>query len=263
MAELFDRRVKARSLAYMFTAGAALGLATLAFPHDEGVQDTQLIGLAVVAFAIASIVYTQADRVGEWQLHVALATGTLILTYANHYTGPTALYPIMYSWVALFAFYFFDLRVALAHVAFIGLAYGALLVDDDPPSAVVRWLLAVGTPTVAGLLISNLLGRVRAEAGLSSTRERALEDSEARTRLILDSAPDAFVAFDGDGVVLRWNDAATRMFGWAARAAMGGPLRALISPNDELPRPAPRRKQLIESEETVMVMTIETALRRR
>src|SRR3954454_25389932 len=263
MAELFDRRVKARSLAYMFTAGAALGLATLAFPHDEGVQDVHLVGLAVIAIAISLAFYTQADRVSDWQLHTALVAGTLILTLANHYTGPTALYPIIYSWVILFAFYFFDLRVAFAHVAFVGLAYGVLLGIDEPLSPVVRWLLAVGTPTVAGLLISSLLGRVRAEAGLSSTRERALEDSEARTRLILDSAPDAFVAFDGDGVVLRWNDAATRMFGWAAHDAIGRRLRDLIFTDDERPRHDNRRKQLIESEETVMVMTIETALKRR
>src|SRR3954451_19983839 len=263
MAELFDRRLKARSLAYVFTAGAALGLLTLAFPHEEKVQDVKLIVLAVVAVAIAVVFYSQADRVTDWQLHAALAAGTVILTFANHYTGPTALYPIIYSWVALFAFYFFDLRVALAHVSFIGLAYGVLLVDDDPPSAVVRWLLAVGTPTVAGLLISNLLGRVREEAGLSSTRARAMEDSEARTRLILDSAPDAFVAFGGDGVVLRWNDAARRMFGWAAHDAIGRRLRDLIFTDDERPRHDNRRKQLIESEETVMVMTIETALKRR
>src|SRR4051794_21431097 len=174
MAELFDRRVRARSLAYMFTAGAALGLVTLAFPHEESVQDAHLVALAVIAVAIAAVFYTQADRVVDWQLHVALAAGTLILTFANHYTGPTALYPIIYSWVALFAFYFFDLRVAFAHVAFIGVAYAVLLVIDVPPSPVVRWILAVGTPTVAGLLISSLLSRVREEAALSSTRERAL-----------------------------------------------------------------------------------------
>src|SRR4051812_13245816 len=224
MAELFDRRVKARSLAYMFTAGAALGLTTLAFPHEESVQDGHLVALALIAFAIALVFYTQADRVRDWQLHGALAAGTLILTFANHYTGPTALYPIIYSWVALFAFYFFDLRVALAHVAFIGVAYGVLLVIDDPPSPVVRWLLAVGTPTVAGVLISNLLGRVREETGRATARERAMKDSEARTRLILESAPDAFVAFDGEGTVIRWNDAATRTFGWATHEAIGRPL---------------------------------------
>ncbi len=262
-AELFDRRIKARSLAYVFTAGAVLGLATLAFPHEESVQDAHLIVLAAVAIAISLGVYSQADRVSDWQVHTALAAGTLILTLANHYTGPTALYPIIYSWVVLFAFYFFDLRVAFAHVAFVGLAYGVLLAIDDPPSPVVRWILAVGTPTVIGLLISSLLARVREEAALSATRERALEDSEARTRLILDSAPDAFVAFDGDGVVIRWNDASTRMFGWAAHEAIGRRLRDLIFTDEEKPRHDDRRRQLIESEETVMVMTIVTALRRR
>src|SRR3954449_2677497 len=256
MAELFDRRVKARSLAYMFTAGAALGLTTLAFPHEESVQDGHLVALAVIAVAIALLFYTQADRVDDWQIHLALVAGTLILTFANHYTGPTALYPIIYSWVALFAFYFFDLRVALAHVAFIGVAYGVLLVIDDPPSPVVRWLLAVGTPTVAGLLISRLLSRVGEESGRSRSRERALEDSEARTRLILDSAPDAFVAVDGEGIVRRWNDAATRLFGWAASDAIGRPLRELIFPEGEKPRHDERRQQLIDSEETVVVMTV-------
>ena len=263
MAELFDRRVKARSLAYVFTAGAALGLLTLAFPHEEKVQDVKLIVLAVVAVAIAVVFYTQADRVADWQLHAALAAGTVILTFANHYTGPTALYPIIYSWVALFAFYFFDLRVALAQVAFVGLAYGVLLIVDNPPSPVVRWLLAVGTPTVAGLLISSLLSRVREETGRAAARERALKDSEARTRLILDSAPDAFVAFGGDGIVLRWNDAAMRMFGWPTHEAIGRPLRELIFPEEEKPRHDERRRRLVQGEETVMVMTIETAFRRR
>src|SRR5919109_1174976 len=263
MPELFDRRVKARSLAYLFSVGAVLGLTTLAFPHDEMVADAKLVALAATAMAIALVFYTQADRVTELQLHAALGAGTLILTFANHYTGPTALYPIIYSWIALFAFYFFGLRVALAHVAFIGLAYGVLLVIDNPPSAEVRWLLAVGTPTVAGLLISTLLPRAGDETPRTATREQALKESEARARMILDSAPDAFMAVDGDGVVMRWNDAASRMFGWPASEAIGRPLRELIFPEEEKPRHDERRRQLIESDETVMLMTVETALQRR
>ena len=49
LSELFDRRVKARSLAYLFAAGAATGLLTLVLPHDESVQDLQLVILALVA----------------------------------------------------------------------------------------------------------------------------------------------------------------------------------------------------------------------
>jgi len=263
MPELFDSRLKARSLAYVFTAGAALGLATLAFPHDQMVEEAKLVGLAGMAVAIALIFYLEADRVSDWQLHLALAAGTLILTFANHYTGPTALFPISYSWIALYAFYFFSLRVASGHVAFIGVAYGVLLVIDDPPSAEIRWLLAVGTPTVAGLLISRLLSRVGEESERSRSRERALENSEGRTRLILDSAPDAFVAVDGEGIVRRWNEAATRMFGWPASDALGRPVRELIFPENEKARHDERRRQLIGSDETVVVITVETDLQRR
>ena len=262
-AELFDQRVKARSLAYVFTAGAALGLATLAFPHDEMVDDAKLVGLAGIAVAIAVLFYARADRITEWQLHAALAAGTLILTFANHYTGPTALYPITYSWIALFAFYFFGLRVALGHVAFIGVAYGVLLAIDDPSSPLVRWLLAVGTPTVAGVLISNLLSRVGEQTVRTASRERALKDSEARTRLILESAPDAFIAFAGDGTVIRWNYAAMRMFGWPTHEAIGRRVRDLIFPEEEKVRHDERRQRLVDSRETVMVTTADTELRRR
>ena len=71
------------------------------------------------------------------------------------------------------------------------------------------------------------------------------------------------MAFGGDGVVLRWNDAAMRMFGWPVHEAIGRRLRDLIFTEDEKPRHDERRRRLIDSEETVMVMTIETALKRR
>jgi len=35
---------------------------------------------------------------------VLVALGTVILTLANYYVGPTALYPILYTWTALYAF---------------------------------------------------------------------------------------------------------------------------------------------------------------
>ena len=41
--ELFDLRVKARSLAYLFVAGASLGMLTLVLPHDaEHARRSQL-----------------------------------------------------------------------------------------------------------------------------------------------------------------------------------------------------------------------------
>ena len=120
--ELFDVGVKARSLGYLFVAGASLGVLTLILPHDEGVRDLQLYVLATLAIAIAGLVYVQAERVSEWQLHLVLAAGTTILSLANYYTGTSTLYPLLYTWTALYAFYFFSISVALAHMSYIGVA---------------------------------------------------------------------------------------------------------------------------------------------
>jgi PAS domain S-box-containing protein len=262
-AELFDRRVKARSLSYLFAAGAALGLLTLVFPHDEQVKDLQLVILAGVAFGIAAGLSWRADGLTDRDLHVALALGTLILTLANYFTGPTALYALLYTWVALYAFYFFGLREALLHVALIAVSYGLLLALEDHPSAVTRWLLAVGTPTVVGLLISQLLGRLRSEAVHSQRRAAELRQTEARTRQVLDSAPDAFVTLDADGIIMTWNSAAERMFGWSTAEAVGRPMRALAVPEELRQRHDDRRRELLGSDAPVTTRLFDTEFVRR
>jgi PAS domain S-box-containing protein len=44
---------------------------------------------------------------------------------------------------------------------------------------------------------------------------------DATARAVIESAPDAIVAFDTDRTVLLWNPAAERMFGWAATEVVG------------------------------------------
>jgi PAS domain S-box-containing protein len=44
---------------------------------------------------------------------------------------------------------------------------------------------------------------------------------DATARAVIESAPDAIVAFDADRRVLLWNPAAERMFGWAAGEVVG------------------------------------------
>ena len=96
-----------------------------------------------------------------------------------------------------------------------------LAIQDGPA---LRWLLAVGTPAVTGLLIARLLAGLRTEAAAAEARTRELRQSESRTRLLLDTAPDAFVSIDaGSGLVTAWNTAAERLFGWTAGEAIGRP----------------------------------------
>jgi PAS domain S-box-containing protein len=244
--ELFDRALMARSLAYLFTGGAVVGCLTLAFPHDAAVQDGPLYALAALAVAIGLLVLWRADSVPLWAMHVALATGSLILAAANYFVGPSGFYLIIFTWTGLYAFYFFRPAVALAHLALIGVAYMVVLIVQDPPSPVVRWILAIGTPGIAGLMVSTLLSRIRREAEEAARQERGLRESESRTRAIVESAPNPFMLISEDGLVMSWNPAAERVFGWSANDAIGRSVRELIIPPDDRDAHDERRRFELE-----------------
>jgi PAS domain S-box-containing protein len=238
---LFDVRLKARSIAYLYATGATLALLTLVFPHADEVRDGPLIVLATIAYVIGAAVWFAADRMREWQIHAGLVAGTVIISLANYYAGPSSLYPLLYTWGVLYACYFFPLRQAAAHMAFVAVAYAVTLAFQDADMVVVRWLLAVGTPVVAGLLISNLLRRLQTQA-------RELGQSEERTRLVVDTAPDAFITLDRRGQILSWNAAAERLFGWTEEEATGKAMRELIVPPEFRERHDARRIALVESD---------------
>jgi PAS domain S-box-containing protein len=261
--ELFDRRVKARSLAYLFLATAAVAVLTVLLPHNPAVNDLALLLVASAALAVAGIVLLRSLRLTDLEVHLALAAATALLTLANYWVESTALYPILYSWVALYAFYFFQWQYALAHVTWIAVSYTVLLSVQDPGSAAVRWLLTVVTPAVAGFLISRLLGVVRAEAVRSADHARALSESESRMRLILESAPDAFTATDRHGIVIAWNAAAERLFGWSASEAIGRPLRGLVVPPEGQAAHDERRERMLAAPDPVAVERHEIELERR
>ena len=63
--------------------------------------------------------------------------------------------------------------------------------------------------------------------------ERALasvQASEQRINAIVEAAQDAYIAVDQRGIILDWNNAAERMFGWGRNEAVGWPLSELVLP---------------------------------
>jgi two-component system, sensor histidine kinase and response regulator len=67
------------------------------------------------------------------------------------------------------------------------------------------------------------------EVELQQAKETA-EASQRRTRLIVDSANDAYVAMDAAGKVIDWNREAENTFGWRREEAIGKTLADLIIP---------------------------------
>jgi PAS domain S-box-containing protein len=255
-AQLFDLRLKARSLAYLFSAGAALAALTVVLPHDSQFRELGIAMVAIVAVVVAVVLYWFSDRIEEWQIHAALGVGTTLICFANYYSGSANLFTLLYTWAGLYAFYFLATYAAVAHLAYIAASYAVVLSLTDPPSPAIRWLLAVGTALVAGLLVASMLDRLR-------LGQADLRDSEARTRLVLDSAPDAFVTLDSDGVIRTWNHAAERMFGWSAAEAIGEPMRTLLTPPEYRDRHDERRRALVESDDPAAPTRFETELMRR
>lgn len=91
-----------------------------------------------------------------------------------------------------------------------------------------------------------------------------LEEGEARTRAISDSAYDAIIMMDGSGRVSYWNTAAERTFGHASEEAVGQNLHALIAPDRYLDAHAAAFSRFRETGEgRVVGKTLELEARRK
>jgi len=61
----------------------------------------------------------------------------------------------------------------------------------------------------------------------------ALAESEARVRMVLESALDAIIGMDQQGTIIDWNPRAEAMFGWSRTEALGRSLAETIIPPDQ------------------------------
>jgi PAS domain S-box-containing protein len=128
----------------------------------------------------------------------------------------------------------------------------------------VRWVSTTKVP------LGDEQGRVLGTFGISrdvtarKQAELALRGSEERTRLIIDTAHDAFVAMDEEGRITEWNLQAEATFGWPRAEALGRPLAdTIIPPQHRAAHAAGLARFLATGEGVILNRRIElTALRR-
>ncbi len=77
-------------------------------------------------------------------------------------------------------------------------------------------------PKVLSFLTNAVTKRKRAE--------EALRESQERVRAVIESAYDAFITMDADGVITEWNPQAEKIFGWSRLEAIGRELAGTIIP---------------------------------
>jgi PAS domain-containing protein len=73
--------------------------------------------------------------------------------------------------------------------------------------------------------------RLRAEISRRTDAERNLSDATTRLQALIATANDAVVTIDAQSLIIDWNNAAERMFGWTRLEAIGKTLTELIIPH--------------------------------
>ncbi len=158
----FGPSLTARILATLFAAGATLALLTAALPHSAHAEVMAVLVIACIAYAVAALLHWRADWLDPRILPLALASGTTLITGVAYFSAqsPSPLI-FLYLWVFLYSAYFFTARAMALQIAYVAVAYGALLMTRAPAErAAGWWLVGMGTLAVAALVIRVMRARV-------------------------------------------------------------------------------------------------------
>ncbi len=145
--------------------------------------------------------------------------------------------------------------------------------DIDHPSASLMFVPIHGSGGITGVLSAqSYTPGAYTEADLSTLQalanhcggaleriraEEELRKSEAQHRAVVDTARDAIIVADVDGVIRSYNQGAKRIFGYAADEAVGQPLTLLMPDRFRKPHVEGLRRYLETGEARVMGRTLE------
>src|SRR5690349_693579 len=166
-----DRTTMARTLAYLFFAGAALALMSIAIPravHVPGVGIGAPIASVAATLAAFAVAYRLRGRLllTRWPFQLSLALGTALVTAAVWHDGASSHFALLYVLIVLYAAYFFSRLQTAVQVVFATTAYASAVLADHPGDGdVSRWLITVGVMGVATVLVFALKGQLEGVVG--------------------------------------------------------------------------------------------------
>ena len=157
-----DRPLLWMMLSWALLAAAAFSLAGIvAFPEDP-LEAAIGLGLSLCCVGTAIVLRLRPERVPLWIAHAILAATTVAISVEIHSNlRPANDDEILYLWVAIFVFYFLGRRAGLAHMALVAVGYWAAIFTTEAATSEdhLRWLITIGTLTVAGVLVDHLARR--------------------------------------------------------------------------------------------------------
>jgi diguanylate cyclase (GGDEF)-like protein/putative nucleotidyltransferase with HDIG domain len=167
-----DRALMARTFAYLFGIGGTLALVTLLLPGSPDRAELPFAGVAVEAYLTAAIFILAYDRLPQWFFRISPMLGNLLVALAIVFGGTqaTSAYALFYFWVALAAFYFFEMRWAMVCGAVASISYAVVLDFHAGVELVqLKWLMLTGGLFVSGVIMGLLRSRAEHLVGQLST----------------------------------------------------------------------------------------------
>jgi diguanylate cyclase (GGDEF)-like protein/PAS domain S-box-containing protein len=218
-----SRTQRARTLACLFLAGGVLGLCALLLlplPADTSLPGT--IAVVAFSFTVGAALLGFSRRIPEWAIPLALAMGTVVVSCDIYFAGRTPTNDEMfYTWIAFYAAYFLRPRLAALQVALLGLGYGVALALRSEPDGATRWVIAVGTLSLASVLIARLVAQLERAAHSANERGQALGEAEERFRSAFEDAAIGMAMVDMTGRWMRVNGALASLLGYPPQQLLG------------------------------------------
>ncbi|MFL5899442.1 MAG: GGDEF domain-containing protein [Solirubrobacterales bacterium] len=213
---------EARAAAALLIAGAGLVALSLVLPHPSG-GDQAALTLTAAAMACAGVLCSfLVKRVSRAGVHAIVAL-TVALTGGLIYESGVAAgqYGTIFVWSILIASYFFPRRAAAAHLAWLLLVYGVVLLlvpSTVGYSPLTRWLFTLVSLGVVMLLTTEIVAR----------RARADE----RARRFFDLSRDMLCTASIDGYFVELNDAWANSLGYTLDELRAVPFVEYVHPED-------------------------------
>ncbi|MGH7844720.1 MAG: PAS domain-containing protein, partial [Candidatus Binatia bacterium] len=173
------------------------------------------------------------DRIGQLVAHPKFLSQNEILDYTTVPSVPKVLRGERGTEVFFDPFEKGEFLVAYEPVTQYG--WGAFVVEPMQTAfaargeALRRLLLICSLILVLGSGLALLILRTLAERQKTAA---ALRKSEERSRSVIETARDAFIAIDQKGAIIEWNKQAEITFGWSCFEALGKQMADLIIPEE-------------------------------
>jgi diguanylate cyclase (GGDEF)-like protein len=152
-----------RSLACVWGFGSTCLTATILLPHPPAASDPGLIGVAVIGYLVAAVLFARAARIPEAAFEAVTYLGQLLITALTFFWGaPAAPFLWFHVWLVVHSFHFLPRTRAMRQIACAAVLFVFATFAMHAPFPEATSVVGVGSIVIIGMLVGAFRARVDA-----------------------------------------------------------------------------------------------------